>query len=200
MGWHDEPIDAAGGSPIDPDKWAELEDADTAHTPERMSSFAVEVDLDRAFASIGAAGKRADGRTHLEVVDRRRGTAWVLDRCVALDALHGPAQFVVDGGGGAADLIGELEAAGLHVVTAGAGDVAAATAGLIDAVNEGAVAHGPQPELDAAVAGARRRPWRDGGFAFGRRASDVDVTPLVAVTLARWLCDELAYDVLESFY
>lgn len=187
MGWHDAPLTDAAVSPLDAQAWADTVDGDVSNAPERCSLFGVEVDLDRAFASIGAAGRRDDGLLHIELVERQRGVGWLLERCKELDASHGPATFVVDGGGPAAGLIGDLEAAGLYVITAAARDVAAAAAGLVDAVNEATLRHGPQPELDAAVAGCRKRPLGDGGFAFGRRASDVDVTPLVAVALAAWL-------------
>jgi hypothetical protein len=41
-------------------------------------------------------------------------------------------------------------------------------------------------ELDSAVAGAVRRNVGD-AWAWGRRTSDIDISPLVAVTLAAWV-------------
>jgi hypothetical protein len=155
-----------------------------------MTAFGVEVDKDRAFGSIGAAGPREDGRTQLELVDRRRGVRWLLDRCKDLKAKRGGyAVFAIDGGGPAASLIGDFEDAGLTVLVLSTGDVAEATADMVDAVNaedEDLIAHGVHQRLDDAVEGARKRPFRDGGFSFGVRASDVDVTPLRAVTFAKW--------------
>jgi len=47
------------------------------------------------------------------------------------------------------------------------------------------VSHADQPALDAAVAGARRRPIGDAGaWACDRRDGSVFVAPLVAATLA----------------
>jgi hypothetical protein len=43
----------------------------------------------------------------------------------------------------------------------------------------------PRPALDAAVAGARQRTLGD-AWAWSRRAVSVDISPLVAVTLAAW--------------
>ena len=57
---------------------------------------------------------------------------------------------------------------------------------MYDAVAQLAVTHGPQPELEQAVAAAKHRPLGDGSFAFGRKVSTADITPLVAVTLALW--------------
>lgn len=180
--------DAIGLDPEFPvESWHGLTDPDPAHSPARMQAFAVEVDVDRTWASIGAAGKRADGRMQLEVVDRRRGMAWLVDRCVELNRDHGPVRFVIDGAGPAQSLEQPLKTAGLDVVVVGAADVASACAGIVDAVLEGTVAHGPDADLGAASAGCRRKVFRDGGFTFSRRNSTVDVTPLMAVTLARWI-------------
>jgi hypothetical protein len=41
------------------------------------------------------------------------------------------------------------------------------------------------------VAGCRRRLIGDGSWAWGRRDADVDVSPLVAATFARWAHPEL---------
>lgn len=189
MGWHDEVFDD-GEPAVDFAAWSDLVDADASNAPRDLHCFGVEVDKDRAYASICAAGRREDDRLHLELVSRERGTRWVVEFCAKLDVEHGPAVFVIDGGGPGADLIPEFEAAGLNVVTAGAKDMAAAAAATVDGVNEGSIVHGPDDILDSAVRGARKRPMQDGGFAFGRRASMEDVTPLVAASLAGWAVDK----------
>lgn len=167
-------------------KWAASVDSFPGHAPTRMQAFSVEIDIDRKWASIGAAGTRSDGLMHVEVIDRRHGTEWVEARCLDLNKRHGRTTFVIDGGGPAANLGDPLGKAGITVLVAQTPEVAEACAGMVDAVDEGRVAHGPQPELDDAVDGARRHPFRDGGFTFRRRSADGDVTPLMAVTLARW--------------
>jgi hypothetical protein len=163
--------------------WVATEDEQSQ--VEVMGAFGVEVSLDRAWTSIAVAGANGD-RTHLELVDRRGGTGWVVDRCKQLERDHGHAVFVIDGGGPAANLIPEFEAAGLWLVVADTRAVTTAAADLVDAVTQRTVSHGPQRELELAVAGAKRRPLGDGVWAFGRKASTVDITPLVAVTLALW--------------
>lgn len=175
--------DSEGSVGLPLSAWVALADAESAAEP---AAFAVEVSRDRTTASIGMAGVMAGGRIHLELVDRRRGVDWLAERCVELDDRYGPAVFAVDTGGPAASLIDDLERAGVKVLRANAGDVAAAAAGLVDAVAQGAVSHGPQTELDQAVGGAKTRPLGDGAFTFGRKVSTADVTPLIAVMLARW--------------
>lgn len=176
--------DIGFGSLIAPGDWADVADANSSATS--LDAFAVEVSLDRGMAAIGVAGARSDGLTHVEAVDVQRGTGWVVPRCVELDARHGPSVWVIDGGGPANSLIGDLEEAGLKVLVAQTRDVGIACAGFVDAVTQGQLRHGPQPELDAAVAGAKKRPLGDGAFAFGRKASSVDISCLQAVTLAHW--------------
>jgi hypothetical protein len=164
-------------------QWGELVDAQSRATP---LAFAVEVSLDRGRAAIGVAGNRVDGLQHVELVEQHRGTDWVVRRCVELNGRHGPVTWVVDGGGPANSLIEPLEAAGLKVLVAQTRDVGLACAAFTDAVTQETLRHGPQPELDQAVAGAKKRPLGDGAFAFGRKASTVDISALQAVTLAHW--------------
>lgn len=193
--WDDELL----GLSINPEMWQTLADPDPKNAPGKITTFAVEVDMDRSRSSVGAAGLRGDGRMHLELVhpDLARckelsipwplvGTRWVVPWCMHLAKTNRGAAFVIDGGGPAAVLIEPLEAAGLTVITVNTGDVAQASAGLVDAVRDGLVAPAPQPQLLAAVRGAKKRVFRDGGFTFSRVKSDVDVTPLIAVMLARW--------------
>lgn len=170
------------GQAIDPEEWRNTTDA--ASSVETLVAFGVAVALDRSAAAIGAAGVRADDAAHIEVVAHARGTAWLIDRCVDLDQKHPGAQFVIDGGGPAAWLIAPLEALGLTVLVLSTRDIGSATGWMLDAITEQQLWHGPQPELDAAVAGARLRNIGDGMVAFGRRASSIDICPLESVNLA----------------
>lgn len=187
--WWGDPSASSTDALVSYRSWEALSDADAAL--ERVQAFAVEVALDRASASIAAAGPYGD-RVAVELVpsgrdETRDGIAWLVGRCRELDKSHGPAAWVVDAGGPAGGgLVEDLQAAGLRVVVGDVKTIRAATAGFVDAVNDGVVVHGPQPVLDAAVKSAVKRPLGDGGFAVSRTKSPVDVTPLIAVTLALW--------------
>ena len=62
-----------------------------------------------------------------------------------------------------------------------------ACGGFLDDVLAGRLSHAEQPQLNAAVEGARRRPIGDAGaFGWDRRDGAVFVAPLVAATLARF--------------
>jgi hypothetical protein len=52
----------------------------TLSSPFDPVCFAIDIGPDAAFTSIAVAGATPDGRIHTEVVDRRRGTGWVVDR------------------------------------------------------------------------------------------------------------------------
>ena len=64
-------------------------------------------------------------------------------------------------------------------------DVTAAFAAFVSACADGELAHIGQPELDAALNGAARRPVAD-AYAWSRRSSGVDISALCAVTIAHW--------------
>jgi hypothetical protein len=173
-----------------------------------VSAFGVEISLDRAYAAIGVAGPREDGRVHVELLPAQRGgeefvargAGWVLARCIELDETQGPAVWAIDSGGEAATLRVDMEAAGLKVLMMNTADVAAASSGLAEAVHDGTLSpHGPRPELLAAVRDAKKRALNDGKFVLGRRVSTGDITGLLAVRNAHW-ATALDYNVLESVY
>lgn len=142
--------------------------------------WAVDVSVDRAWSSIAVAGYRADGVSHVELVDRRPGTDWVPRRVAELRGSHG-GRLVVDPGGPVGSLTPLLDPS----ATVSAREHAAACGQLYDAVVTGQVRHLGQPELNAALAGATKRSLGD-AWAWARQHSSVDISPLVAVTLARW--------------
>lgn len=164
--------------------WDAVEDRTSAALS--VDAFAVEVSLDRGVSAIGMAGRRSDGLMHVESISKDRGTGWVVARCLELDRAHGPAVFVIDSGGPANSLIADLEMAGLKVVSATTRDVGIACADLVDAIEQKTLRHGPQQSLRLAVVGAKKRPLGDGAFAFGRKASGVEIADLQAVALAHW--------------
>ncbi len=147
-------------------------------------TFALEVAEDRGWSCIGVGGKRADGLAHVAVVDYRRDTAWVVDRCVELHRKWKPLGFVVDPASPAGSFIPALEAAGVRVIKPSARDVAGACGTFADLIRQGGVRHRDDPSLSVAVRAAK---WRAVGDArrFERRASS-DISPLMAVVLALW--------------
>jgi phage terminase large subunit-like protein len=85
--------------------WRACEDVKSG--PEGPVSFALDVSPDRAWSSIAVAGVSARGGVHVELVDRRPGTGWLVDRAVEVQSRwHG--EFAVAKGSPAWSLETEL--------------------------------------------------------------------------------------------
>lgn len=165
--------------------------------------FAIDVSPDRAHASIGVAGKRPDGRTGVELVERHGGTKWLVARATELHNEWHPAQWVIDSRSAAASLTDKLEKAGLPVTLMTTRDVAHACGQFFDAVRDDELAHGPDTILNTALAGADKRPLSE-AWAWDRRNVGVDISPLVAVTFALWgyamFGEASDYDIKKSVH
>ena len=156
----------------------------TDEDPPDPKVIGLAVSLDQEFASIAAAGALPDGRTHVGAVDRRPGTAWLVDEALRIQREYG-CVIVIDEKGPAADLVDDLELKGANLVVTKTNDYLDACAGLFRAVTERTITHGTTDELDAAVAGAQKRVVGD-RWAWGRKTSTSDVSMLEAATLAAW--------------
>lgn len=160
----------------------------------KAKSLSFDISRDRSRAAIGVAGRAADNRRVVELtgtefeIDARLGTGWLVARIVEICKRNEITAVVVDAGSEAGTEIPALERAGIEVHRLTAGDVARAWGIFYDAVSGEQVearnlVHIGQPELTAAVAGALKRELA-GGHAWDRKNSNVDITPLVAVTNA----------------
>ena len=98
----------------------------------------------------------------------------------------------------AASLLVELEAAGVDVAEVSTEETAKACGRLYDSVIQRSVRHLGQPMLNIAV-GAADRKFTGDTWHWSRRAQSTDISPLVAVTLAKWLHDEGVVVVPEPF-
>ncbi len=161
-------------------------------------TLAFEVSADRRWAQIAAAAPSTLDGTHVEILENRPGTAWVVPRLVELRDRHDPAAIVCLPSGPAGALLPACETAGLTIglpngttpkgkpkhraITAG--DFAQACGAAYDDITEHRWRHIGQPELNKAVSGATKRTAGD-SWVFDRR-SGVDISPLSAVTLAAW--------------
>jgi hypothetical protein len=163
--------------------WTSL--ADPMATATGAKAIAIDVSPDRRRAVIAAAGGLEDGRVLVEVLHEDEGVSWVVDQVAALVAVHHPGAVVVDGAGQSETLIAPLERAGVHVTRTTPREMAAACGALHDAVLERKLAHMDQAVLNAAVDGAAQRTLGD-AWAWSRRSSRSNVTPLVAALLAHW--------------
>lgn len=176
-------LEASGESPISIEQWTELVDVRSSIVGSLC--FGVDVSPDRRTATISVAGERKDGRVHGEVVERGRGTGWVVERLVELVAEHDALGVVLDQRSPAASLVHDLEEAGIEIHATDAGEHAEACGLLFDLVDQDRFRHLGTPELAAAIRGAVRRTLGE-AWGWSRRLSTVDITPLVSLTLAVW--------------
>ncbi|MFD9192984.1 terminase [Streptomyces phaeochromogenes] len=168
---------------IGEDVWRALATAESC--PSDPVAFAIDMTPERSHAAIAVAGVWRGG-THVEVVDHRPGTGWILDRAEELHKKWRPRCWVVDAGGPAGSLIGDLaERLGVEIVSPKSREVAAACGQFYDAAAEQALSHLDQAPLASALAGAQKRPLGD-AWAWARRLASTDICPLMAVTLAKW--------------
>lgn len=196
---------------ISEDDWTLCADETSALADPTTDPIAIAIDTtpDRGWTSLGLAGVRADGCDHVEVINHKPGTAWVVPRVLELKERRNVIAVVLDPASPAGSLLTEFESAGVEVVTTSAREMAQACGGLYDAAtlptdNDGRrLRHRGQASLNAALAGASKRPLGD-AWAWDRKTA-TDISPLVTVTLARWarsayVDDNEDYDVLDSFY
>ena len=187
--------------------WVGLVAAPPAQRELQPVAFGVDTAPDRSSSAVAVAG-RVGGRIHVEVAEHHPGTGWVVPWLVDKVTQWDPVAVVVDPAGPAGSLIPDLEAQGVVVVKVTARDLAQACGAFYDAVVpaepdlEPGLQHVGQADLDAAVAGAVRRELGD-AWAWSRRTASVDISPLVAATLAAWGHTKFApgdYDVAASLY
>lgn len=171
---------------IDLGEWAAL--TDHRSTVQDPLVFAFDVTPDRRRAAIAVAGKRSDGLFHLEVVEHMQGTGWVAERLAELTQKHRRSEVFCDPFGPAGAVMAEVQAAigqRLEITAVSSQEHGQACGGIFDAVQQKTIRHLGTPELTAALDGAVKRPLGD-AWAWNRKSSAVDISPLVAVTIALW--------------
>ena len=189
LGIGDWPADGDGWEVITEREWAST--LDGGSTLGDLLAMAVDVTPDQQHASIAAAGPAVGGGLHAELVEHRPGTGWLPDRLAELVARHRPAAVALDAAGPAGTLLVPLAERGLDVVQVTSREYAQACGRLRALVRDGQVRRLDQLPLTAAVAGARSRPLGD-AWGWARRSTSIDISPLVAVTLALWAVEARA--------
>ncbi|MDN5725169.1 MAG: DEAD/DEAH box helicase family protein [Propionibacteriales bacterium] len=177
--------ETSAASVISTDAWGSCADEHSVAIEKLV--LGIDINPERTMATVGLAGRRADGRLHVEVVETRQGIAWVAAFVKNLHAKNRIATVVVDARSAAASLIDDFRREGIRVTVTGSSDMGAACGRIYDGVMDMQLVHIGQPQLAAAIAGARKRNiGTEGAWGWNRSNAAVDITPLVAVTLAAW--------------
>jgi hypothetical protein len=163
--------------------WAAVSAAEAA--PRGALAIGIDVNPERTHASI-VIGDR-DG--NLELVEHtgqgdpvREGIAWVVPRATEL-AKKWNARVALDARGPAGLFAADLTAEYIEVTAYTAQEMTYACAAAFDAIMDAKVSIRPHAALDAAAAAVTRRQAQD-AWVWGRRGTGVDVSPIVALTLA----------------
>lgn len=151
------------------------------------SGMAVDMSHSRVLAVTGCWVTESARHVELlaldQITDLNSAAPWIAERAGR------KIPVVIDTASPAAPLIPVLKGLKVRVVTsAGEGaDMAKACGGIYDDYLAGVLTHSGQPQLDDAVAGAKKRPIGEaGGFGFDRSDPSVNIAPLVAAALARF--------------
>jgi hypothetical protein len=165
---------------ISPEEWAECEEHEWQFVDPVCIAF--DISPDRR-TSIVVSGRTDHGKMGVEVVNARPGTGWVPERMAKLYERHEIAEVVCDGFGPSAAIATRIDEAGITVKRLDSGDYGKACGLFVDSVGERTLRHLGQDELNEALRGAKPRPLVD-RWAWSRTKSSVDISPLVAATLA----------------
>ena len=173
--------------PVIPIKdWMELAEPSLITTGIAPITLSLDVAPDRQSAAVAASGRLVDGSMFVEVVEHRKGTAWVVPLVEKLVEKNNVNAVILDKIGPAGSLLAALEDVHVDVECVTAQQLGQSCGLLFDAVVEHKLVHLGQPTVTAALDGGAKRPIGDGGWAWGRKNSGVDISPLVAITLAHW--------------
>lgn len=185
-------------------------------------AFGLEISHDRKWWTAAVVGMRPDGLMHCEIMIHSADLSLIMPWLRKRVKRWAPMGLGVDFGGPAGSLRTEFAREGYTLwkpdVAADGADgllvvpdmreVAQASGEMFDAIDQGKIVWlgaEMQPMLSKAVAGAQTRPLSD-AWAWARRGNSV-ITPLVALTFARWvyltrahLYDQANYAVSDSVW
>lgn len=166
---------------IDLRLWATM--ADPESRPGNKLVFAIDIKPDSSAACISSSGRRKDGKLHVKIVDHRAGMGWIIERIAQLVDRYKPAAVVLDPSGPAGSLLSDLAELEIEPHLVSAREMAQACGAFHNDVINDRLRHTGQETLTSALRQAKTRPLGD-AWAWSRRDSRGDISPLVAATLA----------------
>ncbi|NMM93477.1 terminase [Bifidobacterium oedipodis] len=173
---------------IDPQLWAN--GAVPVRADGGVTSFGIDMSPDRNALAIGACMKYPDRSAHIELAEyrdtKRYGTAWAADWIA--ERWPRTAAVVIDAQSPAMVLLPDLKSRGVRVMVNTTNGMGQACGRVLDMLTAGTLHHLPdedQPQLAVAVANVTTRPiGKSGAFGWNKTGSDIDISPLVACTMA----------------
>ncbi len=184
--WNED--DDAADRVIPADEWNACAEPTSKITGRVVPAF--DLSPDRRSVTFVVAGE-AGARVHLELADDPTNrtaptTTAIVARAKHLTSTLG-SPIAVAKGSPAFSLEPDLIAAGVPYRVVDTAEHAQACGSFVTAVKDRTLAHLHDDDLNRAVDGAASRDYGDGAWLWSRRKASADITPLVAVTLARWV-------------
>jgi hypothetical protein len=178
--WHEDETP----SPFPPGSWDAL--AYQGHLEvDGTPCFAVDVSPARDRSTIAVAANTKAARPLVEVVEAQRGTSWVVPKLQEIVGQYAGTEVIVDRSAWGASLADDIRAVSISVHETDAAEVSTAAGQFLEAVLEQKFFHRGDPRLTNAVEGSRQRPIGE-RWGWDRKIPSVDVSPLVAASLALW--------------
>lgn len=169
---------------VQPESWKACESDDPiVGTP----TLGISMTPERDRATVAAAGLCLVGdmdRCAVEVLESSSNVDWIVRHTIEVAERQG-ATVVVGSNAPAGARAALLARRGLTVLTLHQPETVQATGDMFDAIRAANIAHRNDYRLNDALAGAIKRRVGQ-AWTWGRSSSAVDITPLEAVTLARW--------------
>lgn len=176
---------------VDATAWEASADPASQITSQVAIGLSIAPDLSRS--AIGVSGRREDGRGHLELVECRPGTGWLVARLVQMAERWNPCAVVLNPSSVGASVEKDLVERGFkprpeggerRLQVVGGREWAQACVALARDTGDDRLRYLPAGALNDAVGDAVRRKLAD-SWAFAAREGGPDICPLEAVTLAR---------------
>jgi hypothetical protein len=177
--WPD--LDVSDGDAITREAWEACQDRSSVLADPVRIAF--DVRPDGSWSSICAAGMNEHGEPHVELVERRQGSAWLPTRLAELQRTHktGPVLLAARSTAGAS--VPALDRLGVRHEAIDATEFGQACVTFLEAIRERTVRHKGQAAMQASALGAKQRPSGD-SLVWTRRGSAVDISPICAATIA----------------
>lgn len=181
LSWWEE---AEAAAPVDTEAWKQLTDALSKLGPGQRPVFALDASPKLRTASIGLAGRRADGKIHVELVKYDDGVDWIVADAKALKRKHN-ARIVMARASPIAAKLGDLQAAGVDPYLMSELEMASAYGLFESDVEAGNIVHLGDQILQKALEGAVLKATGDALAKLSRKLS-TDICPVYSVIEAAW--------------
>lgn len=190
LGWWDDPTSAG---PFPAGIWQARADGaldpDTGLAASQIAGIphiALDVSPDRRSCGLAVAGKRADGKLQMELVEDEIpiSTGNLVKRAAEVVKAHGSPGVWLEPASGAGSLMPALRDAGVEVLEVKGQSVNQACGFVYDGILDGSIVHLGQADLDSAVGGTQKR-YQGDSYRWDRRG-DANISPFMAATFAAW--------------